>query len=210
MDPAVELALRSLLTLFVVMDPVGLVPVFVSLAGGRNAAAQRLIARRAVLVAGVVLIAFALVGGPLLAYLGISLFALRVAGGVLLFRIGVDMVYAQVRRETPEEEAEAREKEDISIFPLAIPMISGPGALASILLLMGEAHGEARLAGVVLGSAVAVLVVAWIVLRIAGRLGRLVGQTGINVLTRVLGLILTALAVQYVADGVIGLGLVRA
>ena len=106
MDPALELALRSLLTLFVVMDPVGLVPVFVSLAGG-----------------------------PLLAYLGISLFALRVAGGVLLFRIGVDMVYAQVRRETPEEEAEAREKEDISIFPLAIPMISGPGALASVLLL---------------------------------------------------------------------------
>lgn len=210
MDPAIEFGLRALLTLFVVMDPVGLVPVFVSLAGGRPPAAQRLIARRAVLVAGAVLIAFALGGGPLLAYLGISLSALRVAGGVLLFRIAVDMVYAQVRRETAEEEAEAREKEDISIFPLAIPMISGPGALASVLLLTSQAHGDPTLTGIVLGAAAAVLVVAWVVLRMAGRLARLVGQTGINVLTRVLGLILTALAVQYVADGLIGLGLFRA
>ena len=125
-------------------------------------------------------------------------------------RIGVDMVFAQLRRETPEEEAEAREKADISIFPLAIPMISGPGALASVLLLTGEADGDARLVGIVLGAATVVLVAAWVVLRMAARLASLVGQTGINVLTRVLGLILTALAVQYAADGLIGLHLFRA
>jgi len=128
----------ALLTLFVVIDPAGLVPVFISLAGGRSPQVQASIARRAVLIAAAVLLSFAIVGGPLLAYLGISVFALRIAGGILLFRIAVDMVFAQFRRETPEEEAEARAKEDISVFPLAIPLITGPGALASVLILGAE------------------------------------------------------------------------
>lgn len=208
MDAAsVEFALRALLTLFVVIDPAGLVPVFVSLAGDRPPEAQRAIARRAIAAAGGVLLAFAMVGGPLLAYLGISLSALRIAGGILLFRIAVDMVYAQLRRETAEEEAEARAKDDISIFPLAIPLISGPGALASILILTSEARGEPSLVAIVLGAAVVVLLLAWVVLRVAWRVGRLIGQTGINVVTRILGLILAALAVQYVADGLAGLRL---
>lgn len=207
---AVEFGVRALLTLFVVIDPVGLVPVFVTLAAGRSVHGQSTIARRAVLIAGGVLLSFSLVGGPLLAYLGISVAALQVAGGILLFRIAVDMVFAQVRRETPEEEAEARAKEDISVFPLAIPLIAGPGALASMLVLASEARGDPSLFAIVLGAAAVVLVGAYILLRLSNRLTRVLGQTGINVVTRILGLVLAALAVQYVADGLIGLGLVFA
>lgn len=205
-----EFGVRALLTLFVVIDPAGLVPVFVSLAGARSPQAQASIARRAVLIAGAVLLSFSVVGGPLLAYLGISVSALRVAGGILLFRIAIDMVFAQFRRETAEEEAEARAKQDISVFPLAIPLIAGPGALASVLILASEAGSAPAAFAVVLVAAAAVLLVAYLFLRGSTRLARLLGQTGINVVTRVLGLILAALAVQYVADGLIGLGLVRA
>jgi multiple antibiotic resistance protein len=201
----VEFGLKALLTLFVVIDPAGLVPVFVSLAGTRTSDVQASIARRAVLIAGGVLLAFSLVGRPLLAYLGVSVWALQIAGGILLFRIAVDMVFAQLRRETVEEEAEARAKEDISVFPLAIPLIAGPGALASILILMTEARGELAASGLVLLSAAVVLVVSYVALRAAVRLAGLLGQTGVNVVTRVLGLILAALAVQYVADGLAGL-----
>lgn len=207
---AFDFGARALLTLFVVIDPAGLVPVFVSLAGGRSPQIQAGIARRAVLIAGAVLLSFAIVGGPLLAYLGISVFALRIAGGILLFRIAMDMVFAKFRRETPEEEAEARAKEDISVFPLAIPLITGPGALASVLILGAEAGGEPQLFALVLGAAAVVLFVAYLSLRASTRLAGLLGQTGINVVTRVLGLILAALAVQYVADGLIGLDLFTA
>jgi len=202
---SLEFGLKALLTLFVVIDPAGLVPVFVSLAGGHPAKVQATIARRAVLIAGAALVSFSVIGGPVLAYLGISVAALRVAGGILLFRIAVDMVFAQFRRETTEEEAEARAKDDISVFPLAIPLIAGPGALASILILTSEAQGEPTAFALVLASAAIVLVVAYVFLRASARLARLVGQTGINVVTRILGLLLAALAVQYVADGVVGL-----
>jgi multiple antibiotic resistance protein len=204
---SLEFGLKALLTLFVVIDPAGLVPVFVSLAGGRSAEVQATIARRAVLIAGAILLLFSVIGGPVLAYLGISVAALRVAGGILLFRIAVDMVFAQFRRETTEEEAEARAKEDISVFPLAIPLIAGPGALASILILTSEARGEPTAFALVLVAAAIVLIVAYVFLRASAWLARLLGQTGINVGTRVLGLLLAALAVQYVADGVIELQL---
>jgi len=202
---SLEFGLKALLTMFVIIDPAGLVPVFVSLAGGRSARVQASIARRAVLIAGAVLLLFSLTGGPVLAYLGISVSALRVAGGILLFRIAVDMVFAQFRRETTEEEAEARAKEDISVFPLAIPLIAGPGALASILILTSEAHGASMDFVLVLVAAAIVLVVAYVFLSASARLARLLGQTGINVFTRVLGLLLAALAVQYVAGGVVEL-----
>lgn len=198
------LALKSFLTLLVVIDPVGLVPVFLALGGGRSEGEQRRLAQRAVLVAGGVLLFFAVGGAWLLSRLGISLDAFRVAGGLLLFRIAVDMVFAQRERETKEEEAEARTRADISVFPLAIPMISGPGALASVMILAAE--GSARRGGflVVIAAAVVVLVLSYVALRLAAPLGRILGQTGVNVVTRVLGVLLAALAVQYVADGVRG------
>lgn len=202
-----EFVIRVLLTLFVVMDPIGLVPVFVSLAGRQPVPAQRSIALRAVVIAGGVLIAFTLVGGPFLGYLGISVAALQIAGGILLFRIAMDMVFAQVRRETPQELAEARGRDDISVFPLAIPLIAGPGALASVLVLTATPSPDITSTAVVIVSTIVILVVAYLALRVATRVTVLLRQTGVNVVTRVLGLVLAALAVQYVADGVLGLSI---
>lgn len=200
-----DLAFKAFLTLVVVIDPIGVVPFFVGVAGRRPPEELRAIARRAVLVAGGVVASFALGGAWLLGTLGISMDAFRIAGGVLLFRIAVGMVLAARERETEEEEAEARERPDISVFPLAIPMIAGPGALASVMILAGEAHGEPLRLGVVLAMAAIVLGLCYAALRLAAQLGRLLGQTGVNVVTRVLGILLAALAVQYVADGVRGL-----
>jgi multiple antibiotic resistance protein len=207
-DPLVDFALRALITLLVVIDPAGLLPAYVALTGGRVARTRPSVAGRAVIIAGIVLIAFAVVGGPLLAYLGVSLGALQIAGGILLFRIAMDMVFAQLRRETAAEEAESRARDDISVFPLAIPLIAGPGALASVLILTTEAEGDLDRYGVVLLAGVFVLLVAYLFLRVAKGLTTLLGQTGINVGTRVLGLVLAALAVQYVADGLFALRLV--
>jgi multiple antibiotic resistance protein len=199
------LALRAFVTLFVVMEPVGLAPLFMGLASGRDAAERRRIAARAVVVAAGILAAFAVAGAWLLGYLGISLDAFRVAGGALLFRLAVDMVFAHHERETPREAEEARSREDVSVFPLAIPLIAGPGALASVMILAGEARRVKLGLVVVLGAAVLVLALNYAAMRLAEPLCRLLGHTGVNVVTRVLGVLLAALAVQYVADGARGL-----
>lgn len=198
-------ALRCFLTLFVIVDPIGLGPMFVSLVGDRPEHERKAIARRAILVAGGVMIAFAAGGGALFHYLGIDLAALKVAGGILLFKIAFDMVLARRQRQTPEEEAESSDREDVTVFPLAIPLIAGPGALTSILVLLAGAGGSVARYGVLLGAAVVVLVLAYGFLRLSGLLARVLGQTGVNVFTRVLGIILAALAVQYVADGALSL-----
>ena len=197
-----ELALRAFLTLLVVVDPVGIVPVFLGLVGERPRAEQKHVARKAVTVAGVVLLVFAVGGDWLLGKLGISLDAFRIAGGILLFRIAFGMVLAAPhQRETREEEEEARSRADISVFPLAIPLIAGPGALASLMILVGHAGSDPRRLGVVFGMTAAVLGLTWLALRLSARLGRALGRTGVNVVTRVLGVLLAALAVQYIADG---------
>jgi multiple antibiotic resistance protein len=201
-----ELALRSFLTLFVVIDPVGVVPVFIGLAGQRPPAAQARVARKAVLVAGIVLFGFALGGAWLLDRLAVSIEAFRVAGGILLFRIAVGMVLAAPHeRETAEEEEEARERMDVRVFPLAIPLIAGPGAMASMMILVGEAGTDSRRLAAVFATAALVLLLTWVALRLSPTLGRVLRRTGVNVVTRVLGVLLAALAVQYVSDGVRGL-----
>lgn len=197
--------MKAFLTLFVVMDPVGLVPVFLALAGDRPPRKQAQIAKRAVLVAGGLLGFFFFFGRALLEHLGITLEALRIAGGILLFRIATEMVFAHHERETEEEKDEALSRADISVFPLAIPLIAGPGALASVLILGGEARGVPWGWAVVLLTAFLVLLLAYLFLRAAASVRRVLGRTGVNVVTRVLGLLLAALAVQYVADGVKGL-----
>ena len=199
------LALKAFLTLFVVMDPVGLAPVFLALAGTRSEPSQQRIARKAILVAAGILAAFGIGGAALLEVLDISMNAFRVAGGILLFLIAVDMVLAQHERETKAEEEESRSRSDISVFPLAIPMIAGPGTLASLMILVTEAHAYRFGLALVLGMAAIVLLLGYAALRLATPLGRLLGRTGVNVVTRVLGVLLAALAVQYVADGARGL-----
>lgn len=201
----ISFVIKAFLTLFVVIDPIGLTPIFITLAGDRSISEQARISRQAVLVAGGIVFAFALVGTLLLRYLGISIEAFEVAAGILLFKIAIDMVFAQRERETDEEEKEARLKEDISIFPLAIPLIAGPGTLASVLILANEAEGYSFGLTIVLAIAAIVLAIAYILLRLSRYLAKVLGQTGINVVTRVLGVLLSALAVQYIANGALGL-----
>jgi multiple antibiotic resistance protein len=175
-------------------------PLFLGLTPTATPAVRRAIARRAVGAAALVLLAFALGGAWFLRQIGISLSAFRVAGGILLFRIAVEMVFAQHERETEEEAAEARGRRDIAIFPLSIPLIAGPGALASVMILAGEAEGMPGL-GMVIAMGAAVLAMTFAALLAADRVARALGRTGVNVITRVLGILLSALAVQYVADG---------
>ncbi|MBF6594767.1 MAG: MarC family protein [Thermaceae bacterium] len=197
-----EFASKAFVTLFVVIEPVGLVPLFLALAGGRPYDEQKRIARKAVFIAGLLVLGFALLGRAVLTYMGISLEALKVAAGLLLFKIALDMIFVQFERETEEEAAEARQREDISVFPMAIPFIAGPGTLASVLILTGTAPGGAWGFLLVLLIAAVVLAITYLLLRVSLRLSKVLGRTGINVVTRVLGILLAALAVQYVADGV--------
>ncbi|MEO8501343.1 MAG: MarC family protein [Vicinamibacteria bacterium] len=195
--------LQSFLTLLVVVDPIGVAVLFLGLAGSRSRDERRSIARKAVLVAALVLFVFALFGSAVLTHLGITLSAFRVAGGFLLFKIATDMVFAQHERETKEEEAEARERPDISVFPLAIPLLAGPGALAAVMILAGAGDPGARAAAY--ASIALVSLMAYLSLLVADRLFRLLGHTGVNVVTRILGVLLAALSVQYIADGAKGL-----
>jgi multiple antibiotic resistance protein len=193
--------IRSFLTLFVVIDPIGLIPIFITIAGSHSGDEQTQIARRAIFVAGGILLIFNLTGDLLLRYLGISLEAFQIAGGFLLFKIAFDMVFAHRERETPEEEQEAELREDISIFPLAIPLIAGPGTLASIIILTSEAVSYDFSFLTVLAIASVVLLITYILLCLSRYLSQVLGKTGINVVTRIFGILLSALAVQYVADG---------
>jgi multiple antibiotic resistance protein len=197
----IHLALHAFLTLFVVVDPIGIAPLFLGLAGRRAEAERRSIAARAVVVAGGILVSFLVGGAWLLRHIGISLEAFRVAGGLLMFAIARDMVFVQLERETKEEEQEAHAKDDITVFPLAIPLIAGPGALASVMILAGEARAEPLGIAVVLAMMAAVLLLVYVALRASTFLARLLGKTGINVVTRVLGVLLAALAVEYAASG---------
>ncbi len=200
MDPV--FASRTLLSLLVILDPVGIVPMFLAVTSGRAETERRRIARTAVLVAGGVLLLFAFLGEFLLGKLGITLDAFRVAGGILLFMIAVGMVFAQNLRDTSEERAEAAHRDDVAVFPLAIPIIAGPGTLTTLMILVGESRGVEGGGAIVAVTAAAVLALCWLAMRLSDGISRLLGRTGVNVVTRVLGVLLAALAVQYVADGV--------
>ncbi len=200
-----SLALQTFLTMLVVMDPIGLAPLYIGLAGGRSAAERRAIALKASLVAGGIILVFGLLGKPLLDHLGISLDAFRVAGGILLFLIALDMVFGRGNATREAEEGEpVQARPDISVFPLAIPLIAGPGTLASIMILAGGAHGNPLLLSGVFVVTAVVLLLCYLALRVSNHLARVMGESGIHVITRVLGVLLAALAVQYVADGVRG------
>ncbi|MCX7594033.1 MAG: MarC family protein [Fischerella sp.] len=196
---------RAFLTLFVVLDPIGLVPIFLTLTGQHSPKVQARIARQAVLVAGGILFSFALFGNALLRYLSIQVEAFQIAAGILLLKIAIDMVFGQRERETKAEKIEAQTRTDISVFPLGTPLIAGPGALASILILEGEATVYPFGTGIILGIITFVLFLVYGSLAIAQQFTRWLGQTGINVISRVLGILLAALAVQYIIDGVIAL-----
>jgi multiple antibiotic resistance protein len=202
-----ELFLSAFVTLFVVLDPPGMAPMFAALTTKETDAARRRIALRGTLIAGIILMPFAFIGEWVLRMLGVTIDSFRIAGGLLLFMVAVDMIFAHetpLRRTTPGETEEASQRGDISVFPLAIPLIAGPGAMTTVVLLMQQAEGEIVHQGVVLAVLVLVLALVLLGLLLATRMMRLIGVTGANVITRVLGVILGALAVQYVVDGIAG------
>ena len=201
------LFLSAFMTLFVIIDPPGCAPIFATLTQGTSKRHQREMAFKSVGVASIILIGFAYVGEWLFAKLGISLDALRIAGGIMLFIIGLNMVFEK-RTETREDRAEelledTLDPEDISVFPMGIPMIAGPGTMASILLLKSRTHDlNAELT--VIAALVAVLVITLLSFLIAGPLMKLMGKTFTNVLTRLLGVLLATLAAQFIIDGIKG------
>ena len=203
-----EMFLSAFITLFVVIDPPGCAPIYAGLTKGATPAQSRTMAIRATFIAGLILIGFALFGQQLLSALHIELDSFRIAGGLMLFFIAVDMVFekrTQRREERAEKirahNAQTPEIEDISVFPMAMPMIAGPGSIATIMLLMARAEGvQERL--VVFGAMAAVLLLMLAALVAAGPLMAILGQKIEAVITRLLGVLLAALAVQFVIDGI--------
>ncbi|MDE2404663.1 MAG: NAAT family transporter [Sphingomonadales bacterium] len=202
----IELFLSAFFTLFVVIDPVGCAPIFAGLVRGMPARETTATALRATLIATLILVTFALVGERLLAALQIGLDAFRIAGGLMLFLIALEMVFEK-RTEHDQERAEraksAPPAEDLAVFPMAMPMIAGPGSIASVMLLTAQAQGLQQTVAV-MAALLAVLALVAIALAAAGPLMRLLGTRVEGVITRLLGVLLSALAVQYVIDGVRG------
>jgi multiple antibiotic resistance protein len=199
-----DFAVSALLTLFVVVDPVGLAPTFLAVTDGLPHKARRSVAVRASFIAGAILIGTALVGDWLLGALGISLAAFRIAGGLLLFSIASEMVFGvRMRREGQEAEQAVEEHvRNIAAFPLAIPLLAGPGALTAIVLLAGRAGHNWLMLGILLAVVVLIAVCCLAAFLSAARISGFLGRTGNIVLSRLLGVLLAALAVQYVVDGI--------
>ncbi|MGA7790872.1 MAG: MarC family protein [Xanthobacteraceae bacterium] len=197
-------AVSALITLFLVVDPIGLAPTFLAVTDGLPRAARQSVAVRASLIAGAILIGAALIGDRLLATLAISLSAFRIAGGLLLFAIAAEMVLGvRMRRESEAaEEAVEEHVRNIAAFPLAIPLLAGPGAITAAVLLAGRANGDVLEIGVLIGVVVFVTLCCFAVFSFAPWIGKLLGLTGNIVLSRLLGVLLAALAVQYVVDGI--------
>lgn len=197
-----DVVFNSLVTLIVVVDPVGLAPLFVALTRGVPEQRRRVQAVRGVALGAVILFVFAFIGDPLLEALSIGLPAFRIAGGALLFLVAVDIIFGRPSNVRPDPEDEGPSpQEDIAVFPLAIPLIAGPGALATVLLYTGGG-GPAQTAAF-LGVLTFVLLLTLASLLLAPRIMSIFGKSGSDVLSRVLGVLLAALAVQFVLDGVL-------
>ena len=199
----IELFVSSLITFFVVIDPPGCAPIYAGLSASASPLQKRAMAVRAVGVSAAILFVFALFGEALLKGLGISLASFRIAGGIMLFLIALEMVFekrTERREDRAAKVANDPEAEDVSIFPMAMPMIAGPGSIASVMLLMSRNSGIER-SLVVLAAMVTILLLTLVALLAAGPIMRILGAKIEAVITRLLGVLLAALAVQFVLDG---------
>ncbi|MCZ8173199.1 MAG: MarC family protein [Brevundimonas sp.] len=198
-----ELFLSAFIALFVVIDPPGCAPIYAGLTSGANQAQRRSMAIRACFIATIILLIFAVFGEDLLGALHIELDSFRIAGGIMLFLIALDMVFekrTQRREERAEKVKATPEIEDVSVFPMAMPMIAGPGSIATVMLLTARANGTEETL-VVLGALAAVMLLTLLALIAAGPLMKVLGARVEAVITRLLGVLLAALAAQYVIDG---------
>ncbi|MPY70128.1 MAG: NAAT family transporter [Alphaproteobacteria bacterium] len=201
----VEPAIIAFTTFFATVAPMDVAAIYATLTAKATAVRRREMAVKAILVATGILLLMALFGNEALRLLGVTLPALRIAGGILLFLIGLDMVFALHTGGVSTTEAESQEaarREDISVFPMATPLIAGPGAIGAVVLQMAGSSGDVVQQAVIVSMLLLVLVVTWALMLIAGSVSRLLGVTGLNVVQRVMGILLCALAVQYVIDGI--------
>jgi multiple antibiotic resistance protein len=203
-----DLLVPAFVTLFVIVDPIGLSPLFITLTQGMTDDERRRVGRRALLISFLLLLAFGLFGESLLTAIGISIPAFRISGGLLLFLTALDMLFE--RRSNRRERQANEPAADPSVFPLAMPLIAGPGALTTMILLTSRNSGDIpALIGIHLVM-VAVLALVYVAFRLSGLFARALGQTGIVVLTRLFGILLAALSVQFVLDGLRDYGFVAA
>src|ERR1700676_2955974 len=201
-----EQLIKFFVVFFVVVEPISLIPLFAGLTEGSTRCYQKNMAGKSTGIALGICVLFALAGAKFLDVMGIALSSFRIAGGTLLFLIALDMVFARPSgtRSTTSEQEETKKREDISVFPLAFPFIAGPGALATILLTAGEVGAKPLLFAGFLGVVALVLIVCWVLMLATPRLMKVLGVTGANVVSRLSGVILAALAVQFIVDGIRG------
>ncbi len=211
MTPAalLEFSLVAFSSVFFLVDPFAAIPPFLVMTAGQSAAERRRMAKRASITCFCVLTVFALAGGLIFKLFGITLPALKIAGGLLLFLIGMEMLQAKQSstKEAPGETEEACQKEDVGIIPLGIPLLAGPGAISSVMVLMGQSPNWWQAAPVLIAIAVT-SICAFLILAMADRIRALLGETGIHILMRMMGLLLTALAVQFIINGLGDIGFV--
>jgi len=203
-DIRITFAISAFVTFFTVIDPVGLAPIVVGLTSQFTSAQRRSIVTRAAIISAGIILFFAVVGRFLLERLGIQLYAFNIAGGALLFLMAVDMLFGRQSgtRETREEEEEAMTREDISVFPLAIPLIAGPGTIATTILYVGQAASNVLDLLAVAAAIISSLLLAWIAMLSCAWITRRIGRTGTLVLSRILGILLAALAIQFMLNGI--------
>ena len=203
MEPDIQkFALLCFSSLLAIINPLSAAPMYLALTEGYEARHRARTLRTALLTAFVVMMTFAILGGAIFNFFGITIDAFRIAGGFIFFGIGMDMLQAKRQRgkATEEEEEEGRVRENVGVTPLGIPMITGPGAITTVMVLMTQAASRERVA-IVLTSVALVLAISWAVLTAAPRLVRFFGKTGLNVMTRLMGLLVTVIAVQFIVDG---------
>lgn len=196
-------ALMTFSAVFFVVDPPAAVPVFLAMTAGDTPHKRRSMALRAALASTIMLIVFAFTGGLLFKLFGITLGAFKVAGGILLLLMSIDMLRAEPTRArtSPEETQEGIEKDDVALIPMAMPMLAGPGSLSTVMVLMGQTEGDWVKRACVVGAVLLTGLLSWLFLRGASFALRVMGRTGLNVLSRVMGLILSAIAIQFILNG---------
>src|ERR1700719_402287 len=205
-----EFALLALTSVFFLVDPFAVIPVFLAITEGSSDSERRMMARRSAWTCAIVLCTFSFAGSLIFKAFGITLPAFKIAGGIILLQIGLDMLQARQSstKSTPEETEEGAAKRDASIIPLGMPMLAGPGAISTVMVLVGESHSWWQ--HVIIYSTIAATAFAsFLILSGAGRVQRYLGETGIRILMRLMGLLLVALAVQFVANGLTDFGLLK-
>ena len=206
MNPAdidLRFAATAFATAFTIIDPIGMIPLTLGSTAHVPSAKRLRIIDTAVAVAAGIMLFMALVGPVLLRSLGITLPAFRISGGILLFMIAIDMLFARKTgaKQTDEEEREGAESGNPAVFPLAVPMIAGPGTIATVLVLVSIAHGDRYELAIVFAAYASAIAVTWLCMRLSAQMLRLIGTTGIHVVTRLFGILLSALAIQFVING---------